>query len=618
MTENHNWLAEYARTGADAAFRELVGRYVDLVYSTALRLVEGDAHRAQDVTQKVFINLARTARTLPADVKLGGWLHRDTCFAAATLMRGERRRAVRERQAAEMNAMSNDAGNMDRAVAAELDEAINELDEPDRLAILHRFFEQQDFRAVGRALGTSEDAARMRVTRALEKLEAGLKRRGVATTAASLGVILAASAVQSAPAGLALVVAGAALAGTTAVTSSIVIKSIAMTTLQKTVLVAVVAAAVGSGIYEVHQAWRLRDENEALRQQQGPLNEQMAQLQNERDEALKQLAVLSKPVPHLPAPPVVLAAAPADALQATNLYERFKDLKDKQVKLTREQAEAYLKANGRTATSLLAAFRTSGDEELLREAMQKFPNDPHVAFEAAMSPRLTPEEQQQWLAAFVKSAPNNGLANYLQAASDFKAGQVDEGLQELAAAAGKSFDDYTSVRAQNDVEAFLAAGYPIADAKTLGISELTLPHLAELKQLTLNLVDLAKAYQQAGDQSSAQSALQMAVNLGQNYVTPSPGEPLINQLVGIAIERGALGAMDPNSPYGSNGQTVQDALNQLVQQREAIGQLARQFDALRPKLSDQDWVNYRDRWLGFGEMAAEQWVIGKYGGDAGK
>ena len=178
MTVNQNWLAEYVQTGSDAAFRELVTRYVDLVYSTALRLVGGDTHRAEDVAQTVFVNLARLARTLPEDVKLGGWLHRDTCFAASTLVRGERRRQSRERQAAEMNALQNNSEADYSLVAPVLDEAINELEEADRTAVLLRFFEQRDFRSVGQALGSNEDAARMRVTRALVKLEDFLKRRG--------------------------------------------------------------------------------------------------------------------------------------------------------------------------------------------------------------------------------------------------------------------------------------------------------------------------------------------------------------------------------------------------------------------------------------------------------
>ena len=107
MTESQSLLAEYARNGSDAAFRELVTRYVDLVYSTALRLVKSDTHRAEDVAQTVFVDLARKARTLPEDVKLGGWLHRDTCLVAGHTMRSERRRQSRERQAVEMYALQN-------------------------------------------------------------------------------------------------------------------------------------------------------------------------------------------------------------------------------------------------------------------------------------------------------------------------------------------------------------------------------------------------------------------------------------------------------------------------------------------------------------------------------
>src|SRR5215211_8934076 len=139
MVATQSGLAEFVQTGSDAAFSEIVSRYVDLVYSTALRLVGGDTHRAEDVTQTVFINLARVARTLPGDVKLGGWLHRDTCFAASTLMRGERRRQSRERHAAEMNALENHPATDYSVVAPILDNAVNDLGEADRTAILLRF-----------------------------------------------------------------------------------------------------------------------------------------------------------------------------------------------------------------------------------------------------------------------------------------------------------------------------------------------------------------------------------------------------------------------------------------------------------------------------------------------
>ena len=293
MTDNQDLLTEYRQTGSDAAFRELVSRYVDLVYSTALRLVNGDAHRAQDVAQTVFVNLARKARTLPEDVSLGGWLHRDTCLAAGHVLRGERRRQSRERQAAEMNALQNHSDTDYSHVAPLLDEAINELGEADRTAILLRFFEQHDFRAVGQALGGNEDAARMRVNRALEKLEEFLKRRGVTTTAASLGVVLTANAVQAAPVGLALTIstAAAAITGTTLATTATITatKAIAMTALQKTIVTATIAVLAGAGIYEARQASKLSDQVQTLREQQA---QQIQQLQSERDDATNKLAAL--------------------------------------------------------------------------------------------------------------------------------------------------------------------------------------------------------------------------------------------------------------------------------------------------------------------------------------
>ena len=110
-----------------------------------------------------------------------------------------------------MNTLQNHSEAEFSQVAPLLDEAINELEEADRTAILLRFFEQQDFRAVGQALGSNEDAARLRVTRALEKLEEFLKRRGVTTSAASLGVVLTANVVQAAPVGLAVTISTAAV-----------------------------------------------------------------------------------------------------------------------------------------------------------------------------------------------------------------------------------------------------------------------------------------------------------------------------------------------------------------------------------------------------------------------
>jgi hypothetical protein len=134
-----------------------------------------------------------------------------------------------------------------------------------------------------------------------------------------------------------------------------------------------------------------------------------------------------------------------------------------------------------------------------------------------------------------------------------------------------------------------------------------------MKRLGQNLVDLANAYSQSGDQASAQAALQMAMNLGQRYADASASAALVSQLVGMAVERMALSAMDPNSPFGGNGQTVQDQLDQIVQQKAAFNELWKQAEPLMPTMSAQDWISYTDRRKIFGEVAALQWVVSKYG-----
>src|SRR5579859_6542292 len=123
ISDTQELLARFVNNGSEAAFRELVTRYFDLVYSTAVRLADGDAHRAEDVAQLVFLDLARTASKLSNNTMLGGWLHRHTCFVARTTMRGERRRQARERQAIEMNAIDREGQSVVAQVAPILDEA---------------------------------------------------------------------------------------------------------------------------------------------------------------------------------------------------------------------------------------------------------------------------------------------------------------------------------------------------------------------------------------------------------------------------------------------------------------------------------------------------------------
>jgi RNA polymerase sigma factor (sigma-70 family) len=292
MTDCQQLLKEYAETGSESAFRELVGRYVNLVYSTALRLVDGDTQLAEDVSQTVYIGLARKAGALSREVMLGGWLYRHTYHVATKAMRRERHRQAREREAVEMNTLQNDPEAIARRVRPILDEALMHLGHEDRQAILLRFFEEQDFRAVGAALHVSEDAARMRVSRAVEKLHAVLTRRGVVLPAAGLSAALGAEAVKAAPAGLAAKLAIDALAGATGggIMHAAFINIMNATKIKAGLAGVIVAASViTSVVFQQRVAGRVRELDESLRQQ----SSQAAQLAADHDRLANALAQAS-------------------------------------------------------------------------------------------------------------------------------------------------------------------------------------------------------------------------------------------------------------------------------------------------------------------------------------
>ncbi len=290
MTDSQELLAEYVRNGSESAFRKLLGRYLDFVYSTAVRLVNGDTHLAEDVAQMVFVDLAKMARDLPADSMLGGWLHRHTCFVAGTLMRGERRRQARERQAFEMRTTDHDAGADFAELVPALDEAINELGDQDRTAILLRFFERRNLRSIGETLGSTENAAQKRVERALEQLHTILKQRGIALSAAALGTSLAAGAVTAAPADLAASIAAATLrsAAVGGGTTLTFLKLMTMTKLRAVVIGSLVVAGLSTSFVVEHNSLaKSRAENHALLARSQDLENQLGQMQQENQQMAK-------------------------------------------------------------------------------------------------------------------------------------------------------------------------------------------------------------------------------------------------------------------------------------------------------------------------------------------
>lgn len=285
-------LQAYAAHRSEAAFAELVRRHVDLVYSAALRMV-CDAHLAQDVTQATFIALAANAGQLIGRAVLSGWLHRTAQNLASKTVRTDVRRRAREQEAVIMNELLSSAPEASwEQIAPHLDAALGELSEPDRDALLLRYFEKKSAQEMAERLGVSAEAAQKRVSRAVERLRDFFAKRGVTVGTCSLAVVLTANAVQAAPVGLAFTISTAAtLAGATLVTTATVTatKAIAMTTFSKIIIGTALTVAIGTGIYQTRQNSALRRQVESLKQQQA---NQLEQSKQERDATSARLSAL--------------------------------------------------------------------------------------------------------------------------------------------------------------------------------------------------------------------------------------------------------------------------------------------------------------------------------------
>jgi len=405
-------LREYAELGIETAFTEIVTRHTDLVYSAALRQVHSP-DIASDIAQSVFISLARGARSLSArlngDASLAGWLCRGARNLSLNHRRDEFRRHSHARLAMEdLNPNSDSTADWDR-LRPVLDDVMAELDELDYEALVLRFFRNQDLRAVGRALGVSDDTAQKRVARALEKLRVHLSRRGITTTAAALPIALTANAVQAAPAGLAAAIStAAALTGTFVQSSTAlaVTKTIAMTTIQKALTATVFAAAVGTGIYEIRRANSWQEQALSLQLREDSLAAQNLQLQTERDLAARNQA-----------------ASQAEAVQSRGNLSELLKLRADVAKLRRDSRElAQLKAAASAARNDPKDSESQSALDRVNKLRQRLGQMPDQRI-----PELQFLSEQDWLNAV------KGMSQ-LDTDSDF-----DRALRELRNSAKKEF-----------------------------------------------------------------------------------------------------------------------------------------------------------------------------------
>jgi RNA polymerase sigma factor (sigma-70 family) len=268
LNDDLNLLREYATRNSEEAFATLVSRHVNLVYSVALRSVR-DSHLAEEITQAVFIILARKADSLGDKTILPGWLCRTARYTSANALTIQRRRQHRE-QEAYMQSILNEAEPMHEEtwnqIAPLLDGAMEKLGQKDHDALVLRFFENKNFAEIGASLGASEDAAKMRVNRALEKLRSFFTKLGVSSTTAIIAGMISANSVQAAPVALAksvtavAIAKGAAASGSTLTLIKGALKIMAWTKVKTGALVGVaVLLAAGTTTLVVKHQFRAKE-----------------------------------------------------------------------------------------------------------------------------------------------------------------------------------------------------------------------------------------------------------------------------------------------------------------------------------------------------------------------
>lgn len=314
MADDSELLRQYVESDSEAAFSDLAHRYANLVYATALRITN-DPHIAKDVTQTVFCAMARKASFLTSHPALSGWLHRSARYAAINAHRRKLRRTQLESEAQAMSPPNDSVPDTGDAadIAPMVDELLDHLNERERRAVMLRFFEECSFAEVGVRLRMKEDAARICVARALEKVRASLGRRGIHSTPGALTVFLASRAAIAAPAGVAAAASAAALSASAVSAMTGLSLLVFMTAKTKLIVAGLLVAGAGFVVYQDQS-------NRAQREQiAASVSAKTARLEDSQvprgtmPEAKPEPALAGKPTAPVTASPLPAAAKPEPA-----------------------------------------------------------------------------------------------------------------------------------------------------------------------------------------------------------------------------------------------------------------------------------------------------------------
>ncbi len=586
-------LRHYAEDQSEAAFGELVRRHVDLVYSAALRITR-EEQLARDVSQEVFVRLASNAGSLRTAAALPAWLYRVTHCQAVNAVRTEARRRKREQEAVLMNNLESETDTelAWAAVKPQLDEALGTLDRSDQAAIVLRFFSGKKLAEVGEALGVSEEASRKRLSRALERLRLFFNRRGVQVSSATLAAVLAAHSVQSAPAGMASTLVSASLAGAATVGSSGTIYTLTQTLLMTKTTIAIAGLVV---IGAALTPWALKRGGASV----------------SRD-GTRAPGVASTPatatVPRQT--PATMPAAVAGTQAAKSLLERVALLPP----LTPQQISEYVAKNKGNAESLLAAWRASGDKAWLFEAAANFPNNPEVQY-TVIAAQAHPETQRAWIEAYKSASPDNALAWYFSASDYLKTGDKARAVQELSEASRKpAFHSQLAATLQALEELNISSGRSADEAKVAAFQTCAqAPELPRLRDLAKGMKELLQDYRNQGDAASAESVTGMGLVLGAHLSDGYASQTIINQLVGMSLEKMFLQQLDPAATLDPFGRPVSEVSARINDRQRALKEYSQLLQTLLATLEDSEWSIYLERVKLYGEESALAWLKSRHG-----